>query len=118
MKHYFDTSGKLFWLKREGIVYEECEFDKHEDHDKELKTAMAFIKFSCRKLHGASKSDSSYGLKHSAEKWGERFNEFLGTDIFSPYISNGVFILAAKECSLNIYPIKGTYNCYFNIRKV
>mgnify|MGYP001175406127 CR=1 FL=1 len=51
-------------------------------------TVLAFILFGpVRQVTIRSTRASSYGLKHAAESWGRRI-------AFSPYVSNGEFIVA------------------------
>jgi hypothetical protein len=44
----------------------------------------------------------SYGLKHSAERWGERNG-------FEPYVGNGDFILAALYCGVPLGKAHGSF---------
>jgi hypothetical protein len=52
--------------------------------------------------------ESSYVLKHTAEKWGERIG-------FEPYVGNGDMILAAIHCQLRIGKPYGS-NCTIALR--
>jgi len=51
---------------------------------------------------------SSYALKHSAERWGERNG-------FEPYVGNGDFILAALNCGVPLGRAHGA-NCAVALR--
>jgi hypothetical protein len=52
--------------------------------------------------------ESSYTLKHCAERWGRRIG-------FEPYVGNGDLILAAIYCGLSIGKAHGA-NCAVSLR--
>lgn len=116
--YYFDQKGKKFYLCAEGMVLDQCQLNQTNDFRKQVYTATAYIKFACKRLKTANKYNSSYTFKHQAEKWGDSMNDFIGDKIFSNYVSNAAFILAAVEESVSIFPIGDSYNCWFNLSSI
>ena len=110
-----NAKGDKFWLNNEGIHFQEVEmnFDKK---GKGVKTATAFIQFCCAKTRTPSKHVSSYGYKHKAESFGKEFNGFFENDSLATYVTNGEFIYAAKMLGIQIYTVRNSINCYFNLR--
>jgi hypothetical protein len=70
-------------------------------------TAIAFIE-SEEVTRVEIPRGSSYALKHSAERWGERIG-------FEPYVGNGDFILAALYCGVPLGKPHGS-NCAVALR--
>lgn len=71
----------------------------------QVQNARKFLSIYGRKTASVSKKQSSYGLKHTAEK------------MVGLYISNGALILAAKELGYRMRQCgQGSPNVYLNIK--
>ena len=83
---------------------------------KQIKTSEAWIKLHTRSIKTISTTQTSYGLKHIVENWGEFLNTNFNTDIFAYYVSNGAFIIAAQNMGYSPYRIKNSLNARFRMK--
>lgn len=67
-----------------------------DPYDREVQTAVAFLRLLKPTKAAAYHSPGSYGLKHAAETWG-RYHRM------EPYVSNGALIAAAVSLG---YPVR------------
>lgn len=81
-----------------------------EDAYIQIAIATAFIKTYGKQTKSFVKTRTSYGLKHSAEKWAREL--FEG----NTYVSNGAFIIAVIGC-YGVHAIKPVdhLNCCFRV---
>ncbi len=114
-EHYLDSNGRKFWLTYTGISFVPVNFKFTEDHDLQILTAKAYIKFCCKVLKRPNKDITSYGYKHYAEDFGYELNNFLEEEKLSSYVSNGCFIKAAQDMQIFTFTIRNSPNCYFNL---
>jgi hypothetical protein len=83
----------------------QCRVDwdrKHDGDADEIEAATAFLR-ECTAIKSLNRRRSSYGLKHSAERW-------AGT-----YISNGASLMAAHRLGLKIVPLGDGINARLNV---
>jgi hypothetical protein len=74
---------------------------------REVTVCKAFITWFGKPRKTINGSVSSYGLKHAAERWS-------GSRGGIPYVSNGAFIVAAREMNIPMKPCRpGSLNVYF-----
>lgn len=77
-----------------------------DDAVAQVATCLAYI---ARLDRIKTPSVSSYGMKHRAESWGRRNG-------WSPYVSNGSFIVAAVFSGCPVYAVTGP-NCRFGFSR-
>lgn len=97
-----------------------ADFDRSRAHMtsphgvEEFERALAFVEACWRPTRAITRHASSYGLKHSAERW-HRARLGDGADC---YVSNGALIAAALHLGYRHRPLPRTSNCLFNVAKI
>ncbi len=112
---YHTEKMRKFWVDNSGIKYSETKIKKTNKLNTEINTAKIYLMSFCKKIKGKGKGLSSYGLKHNAERFGQKVNKETKKTILSSYVSNGSLIIAAIELGYTIYKYDESLNCSFNL---
>lgn len=81
-------------------------------HLGQFERALAFLLLCCGRRKTLNRKATSYGLKHSAER------AMRGLNVADPYVSNGVFIVAAIVLGFRVEHIQGTPNAWIGLNVV
>jgi hypothetical protein len=94
-----------------GWVYEGALFDKERNSfsPRNVATAIAYLREYCRPARTRKGGTSSYGLKHDAERWGQRNG-------LQPYVTNGELIVAAVYLGFKIETMRNCPNAWISCR--
>ena len=79
----------------------------------EIQACMTFLQVVCKPLRSANKGESSYALKHAAERWRGYGCHGAGLNC---YVANGSLIAAALICGVPVKRCTGSPNALIGVR--
>lgn len=103
-----------------GWGTDDDDFDRSRAHMtstaglEEFARALEFVEARWRPTQNITRYQSSYGLKHTAERW---HREVIGRNV-NCYVSNGALIAAALCLGYRHRIIPGSPNCFFNVGRI